>query len=904
MVADCCLVKMSGNIFQMRLFRILLLITFLNVFYGNRAISQNVKTGPRITLKIKNRPLNLVLKDISDQSGTPISYSNQQLPLDKKISVNIKKATIEQALTEVLKPLDLQYVFVENQVIVKPVPAKMDSPLPPVRNESMSYTIKGYVKDKKNGESVVGATVYTADTKYGTISNNYGFFSLTLPADKYSIVVSFVGYKPQKYDVALNGNFTLNIALEEEEMLLAPVIITNTTDSNRFVQNNRMGFTEMASAKVSRMPLFFAEPDVIKAMQYMPGVKNTIDGSGNYYVRGGERDQNLILLDDAPVYNPSHLFGFFTCINPEAVTDIKLYKSDFPAYVGGKLASVLEVKTKEGNINRFSMAGELGLITSRLSAEGPMFKKKSSFFISYRQSHIEKLIQRANTNVSDFQFSDLNAKFNFCINDKNRLLFSFYSGRDDFFAKKWNGDKQGINWGNNLASLRWNRTYGLKLFSNTTMYLSNYNYNFFTAYNSKTRWHSGIATLGLKNDFIYFQKPELTHYFGVNFNSCQIKPGMILSNNYISPEYVPQIDEMKTGDSHLYYSANLVLNKKLTLRYGLRTSLFSNKGPARWYALNDTYEITDTLTENGKGAYNRYFRLEPSFTCTYLLDNKNSLKFNYFRAHQFFQILSNSISPFTSIEVWHPSTPVVKPQSSDQFSMGYFTNIFNNTLNLSVEFFYKYMQHQFDYNNQSNLLLNPYIEKELRFGNTHAYGTEITLKKEIGKWQGNVGYAYCRALRKTNGVNNNETYPAYSDRPYDFSLYVQYQPNHKWLLTSGVIYAAGMPYSAPTGYYNYMGYKVPVYSRKNNARMPDYFRWDVSFQRTLNKPGNRWEHYLTFSVFNITNHKNPVFINFNKMVDENGNFTIPSNYAYDNSLSTSQIILIGIIPSIKYNFKF
>jgi len=876
----------------------------LLIFSSFGLFSQIKDNGKKIKLKVKNQPLSVVLKAISDQSGVPISYSNQQLPLDKKITVRINNESLEDALNEVLKPLALQYVFVENQIIVKPVPKTNEGTPTLIKEVSKSYTIKGYVKDKKSSESIVGATIYTSDTKFGTISNGYGFFSLTLPENSYAVIVSFIGYKSQKYEIILKNNENLNVALSEDEQVLEPVIVTNKEDSNKFVQINRMGYSEMAAAKVARMPLFFAEPDVIKAIQYMPGIKNTIDGSSNYYVRGGERDQNLILLDDAPIYNPSHLFGFFTCINPEAVTDIKFYKSDFPAYVGGKLASVMEVKTKEGNLNHFSMAGETGLITSRLSAEGPFMKNKSSYYISYRQSHIKALAQKVNANISKFMFNDLNAKFNFILNERNRLLYSFYMGSDNFYLKKWDGDMHGINWGNMATSLRWNKIYGSKLFSNTTFYYSKYDYNFYLAYNTRTRWNSMISTLGLKDDFTYYMNPKTTQYFGFSININDFNPGLLLSNKSIVQYRIRQIEKLRTGDSHLYYSFNRNLNDKATIRCGLNATTFSNKGPAKWYQLTDTYEIADTVTEKGKSAYNTYLRFEPSLTFTYLINNRNSLKFNYFRAHQYFQILSNSISPFTSIEIWYPSTPNVKPQSSDQVSLGYFSNIFNHSLSFEIEGFYKYMRNQFDYNNQSNLFLNPYIEKDLRFGTTSAYGTELTVKKEYGKFQGWIGYAYTKAVRNTKGVNNDLPYLAYSDRPYDVSIYLRYQPCYRWLMTSGIIYASGMPYTTPTGYFDYMGYKVPVYTLKNNSRMPDYFRWDVSFQYTLNKPGNKWEHYLTFAIFNLTNHKNPVFINFNKIIDENGKFTVPANYATNNQLDASQIILIGLIPSIKYNFKF
>jgi len=867
--------------------------------------SQPINTSNKpISIKAKNRTLQLVLKDISEQSGIAISYSNEQVPLDQKISINLKNVPLEKALTDILEPLNCRYIFVENQIVVKPIPEKkVETNVHKEKTSSVS-TIKGYVKDKKTGETIVGATIYTSDTKYGTISNNYGFYSLTLPEGTYNLTFSFVGFKAQKYELTLRSNQTLNVSLTEDELTLEPVIINVAEDSNRFVKANRMGYTEMPSEKTARMPMFFAEPDVIKALQYMPGIKNTIDGSSNYYVRGGERDQNLILLDDAPVYNPSHLFGFFTCINPEAVSDIKLYKSDFPSYVGGKLSSVLEVKTKEGNNNKFSMSGETGLITGRLSAEGPLFKKKSSFYVSYRKSHIERLAKKASSQVSDFRFDDLNAKFNVSVNEKNRLLFSFYAGNDYFYLRKWNSDKHGINWGNRTATIRWNKIFGSRLFSNSTAYYSNYNYNFYTSLASLTRWNSQIVTAGIKDDFIFFKKPDVTHYFGMSFIAHSINPGIVKSNNYISPEYIPEIQTMRTGETHTYMSTNRDINDKFKIRYGLRASTFSNKGSAKWFSLSDDYHISDTINETGQGSYNRYFRLEPSLTLSYLVNKHQSVKFNYFRAHQYLQVLSNTISPFTTIEVWHPSTPNVKPQSSDQLSAAYYCNLFNGVYLFVIEGFYKHMRNQFDYNNQSNLLLNPYIEKELRFGTTNAYGTEISLKKEYGKLQGWIGYAYTRAIRKTKDVNNNNPYPAYSDRPYDLSVYLHYHASHKWLLTSGIIYAAGMPFTSPTGYYNYMGYKLPLYTAKNNARMPDYFRWDVSFQRTLNKPGNKWTHYLTFSIFNITNHKNPVFINFNKITDDNGKFVIPANYAIDNTLETSQITLIGFIPSIKYNFKF
>ncbi|MDD3876503.1 MAG: TonB-dependent receptor [Bacteroidales bacterium] len=877
--------------------RTLLIFGFLFLFFCVNA--QTDRDDTRITISANNEKLGRVLKKISTQCHKPISYSHSQVPANRRITVNIHDKPLNEALTEILSPIGLEYVFVENQIIVKP--KRQIEPVQPEPPSAKQFTINGYIKEKSTGESVVGATIYTSDLRHGTISNNYGFYAITLPEGEYTMMFSYVGFKRQSENITLNRDYAHNINFELDEQSLEVVIIAEKEDSNVIVTQNKMGYVEMQPRKVAVMPVFLSAPDVIKAMQFMPGVKNTIDGSSNYYIRGGFRDQNLILLDDAPIYNPSHLFGFFSCINPDAVTDIKLYKSDFPPYVGGKLSSVLELKTKEGNLNRFSMAGETGLITTRLSAEGPIVRNRGSFYLSYRITPIEYLFKLSKL-YTDFRFDDLNAKLNFRINEKNRLLVSVYSGNDKFFMYSGLNDKTGIQWGNRAGSLRWNHVYGRRVFSNTTLYYSNYDYKLYTSLNNDIYWKTGIKTMGFKNDFTFYQTPENTHYFGIQLNSNTFYPG-IYYNNTILSGYLPDIQEMKTGESHLYVTSEKKFSDTWTLRLGLRGTMFSNKGPAKWYVLSDDYVVTDSVNEAG-GRYNTLFRIDPSLSVSCKLNDNNALKFNYLKSHQYHQILSNSISPFTSVELWYPSTPNVKPQAADQISVGYFAVFSKNRYEFGLEGFYKKMKNQFDYDNQARFILNTGIEKELRFGSVEAYGFEMILKKNFGKLQGWTGYAFTRAIRNTKDLNSNELYLAHSDRPHDFSTYIQWQPNHFLTLTTGFIYASGMPYTVPTGYYNYMGYKVPVYNKKNNARMPDYYRWDMAIQLMLNKPGRRFEHYFSFSIYNITNKKNPVFINFNKVEDDNGKFIIPGNNGVDNELAPSQIILLGTTPSFKYSFKF
>jgi len=878
------------------------LVIFIAVclIFATFAAAQPV--GNRVTLKVKKAPLHEVLKEIARQSGVPVSYSVSQIPVNAPVTVNIRNKTLEDALNEVCKPLKLTYTYVENQVVVKPLRERAQPDLKTEPSAPALFTISGYVYDADNREAVPGATIFTSDIRFGTVTNGYGFYSLSIPGGQYVIKCSFMGYKQDSLHVNLTKNINHTFQISIDEIALKPVDITVKEDSNYLIVANRLGVDEPSPAKLAKMPVFFSEPDVIKSLQFMPGIKNTIDGSSYYFVRGGERDQNLILLDDAPLYNPSHLFGFFSGINPETLTEIKLHKSDFPAYVGGKLSSVLELRTKEGNRNKFGMAGEWGFLTTRLSFEGPLFKKRSSFYISSRSSHIDILLKPLMKDISTFKFYDFHLKYNYTISPKHRIFYSFYGGLDRFFRDN-NNDKSGIQWGNFLTSLRWNSIWSDRLFSNLIFYVSSYSYDLYQSYNQNTRWNSSIATAGLKQNFTFYQSHKVTRQFGFHAGYHNFNPGVVLSDLDLS-QHVPQIQPLITGESSLYYSCQRKFTETFSLRYGLRFSTFANYGPATRYIFDENYQVADTVEVEGSTRYQTFLKLAPSLTFTKLLSDHQSVKFNYFRAYQNHQVLSNSISPFTSIEVWYPSTPNVLPQVADQVAVGWFNLIRKFNVTLSIEAFAKLLRNQFDYENQASLFLNPLIEQELRFGQTKVGGFEIMLRKETGRLQGWIGYAYTRAIKTVDGVNNGEPYYAYSDRPVDVSLFLRWQPKQRWLYTLGVVYASGMPFTTPTGYYDYMGYKVPVYSKKNNSRMPDYFRTDVSAQYQLNKPHRKFKHYLTFSIYNLTNHKNPAFIHFNKIIDDDGKFVVPYNYEADNQLQPSQQILLGIIPTFKYNFHF
>lgn len=880
-----------------------IMIAFVLCLFSSFLHAQDLNL--KITVSFKNKLLHEVIKEISEKGHINFSYSSQMIPLEKKISVKAKNKTIKEVLDKIFIDNGIDYTIVENQIVLKPL--YLETNPEKLEKEKTKYSISGILKDKKTGEILIGATVFVKGTKIGVTSNAYGFFSITLNEGTYCLGFSFIGYKNNFLSVELHSNTSLKIELEETniEMKAVEIKVKEEVDSSRHSQ--ALSSMKLSLRTINQMPGFVGEIDIIKSLQSVPGIKSYGDGSALFYVRGGNSDQNMILIDEAPIYNPSHLFGFFTAISPEAIKDVEAYKGDFPSNYGGRLSSVIDIRMKDGNMKKMNFTGNIGLFTSSVTLEGPFKKEKSSFIVSGRKSNLNWLsLSNTGMKTLSVNFFDFNIKLNFKINNKNRLLYTFYSGNDAFSREDNLYTKTyGVSWSNILGTLRWNHIFNNKLFSNTTFYKSTYNYNLYLSKIFNEYWNSSISNSSLKSDFTYYANPQNTIKMGIEIQSHFSNPGNVHFADTSIQTAVPEIARYNTRELDLYFSHEKKINKKITIHYGIRIPIWENKGETRVYYFNVNHQVMDTVNMALNQVYYKYCSPEPRASIIYTLNEKSSLKLAYARTSQFVQLISNSTSPFTTLEVWIPCGPNIKPQKADQFSIGYFNDVFKTKYQFSAEFFYKYFMNQIDYKDHANLLFNPLIEGELRFGKTWSYGTEWMIRKNEGKLTGWIAYTFSRVYKETEGINQNKIYPASYDRPNDICINVSYRKRTRWSYSANWIYISGSAITTPTGFYYYNGYTVPIYDKKNNDRLPDYHRMDLSATLYLNKSTEKkYRHKLIFTLYNVYARNNPISVNFNKILSDNGKIVVPADLSGKNEIIPTKISVSGLIPSITYNFKF
>ncbi len=753
------------------------------------------------------------------------------------------------------------------------------------------FTVSGYVKDAENGETLIGANIYISELEVGATTNIYGFYSLTVPSGKHKISFSYIGYSESVFEVDIEDDYTLEVELSAAANMITEVVISDKK-LNDNITSNEMGIFRLDNKAINQIPVFMGESDLIKAVQLMPGVSIASEGSSSFIVRGGGADQNLILLDEATVYNPSHLMGFFSVFNSDAVKDVKLYKGDIPAANGGRLSSLLDVRMKDGNKKNFDANGGVGLISSRLTLEGPIVKDKASFIISGRRTYADlffPLFKKRDSLLSQttLYFYDLNAKINWDISSKDRIFLSSYLGKDVF---KISG--QDISWGNNTETFRWNHIYSPKLFSNLTLLFSDYSYQL--ASNSGTpkyEWTSNLRDYGLRYDFTAYPDSKNTLRFGITGTLHEFKPG----NFNVTME--DTTFDFKLHDSKALEYAGYVSNSQriagtLTLDYGLRYSFFSNVGAATVNTFDSNYVFVDTVRYGKNEFYNTYSGFEPRFSMTWVLNEQSSVKAAYNRTMQYVQLASNS-SGGSPLDIWFPVSPNVKPQSGNQWNVGYFKNFEEPRLETSVELFYKQMKNQVDFKDYANLLLNDKMEGELRFGDAQAYGAEFLVRKNSGCLTGWISYTLSRSERKIDGINNNQTYLSNFDRTHNLSVVATYKFSDRLSVSANWIYISGVPVTLPIGRYYFGNTLIPVYSDRNEARLPDYHRMDVSITwKNKNRKNRRFNSEWNFSVYNVYNRKNPY------------------SYYFETESSNPQVIksykmsMLPIVPSITYNFNF
>ncbi len=749
---------------------------------------------------------------------------------------------------------------------------------------AQSYvTISGTVKDKKTGETLIGAAVQLENSNnVGTITNEYGFYSLELPEGSHNIVISYVGFNTVVASLNLATSLIMDIEMDDSNVLQEVVVTAEKKDDN--LTKPEMGVEKLNMADIAKIPVLFGEKDVLKTIQLLPGIKSTGEGSSGFSVRGGGTDQNLILLDEAPVYNASHLLGFFSTFNSDAIKDATIIKGNSPAQYGGRLSSVLDVKMKEGNNKDYNVSGGLGLISSKLNIEGPIQNVKSSFIVSGRRTYADLFLKLTEDfKDSKLYFYDLNAKTNYRINEKNRLFLSGYFGRDVLGF----GNNFGINWGNATGTLRWNSILNDKLFSNTSLIYSNYDYNI-NIKNGETDFNinSNIKDLNIKQDFSYFANPKNSIRFGVQAIHHTITPSSFSGTVNSNTKKVGR----KAWETALYFNNVYKPTDKWSIDYGMRSSAYTIVGGDTYNIYDNKGTKTDSVVLNDGEVGKTYFTIEPRLTLNYRLSNTKSLKAGYARNSQHLHLLSNSTGG-NPTDQWLGNSYNVKPELADQISIGYSQNFNENNYELGIESYYKTMQNQVDYKDGADLQTTADVESELLFGKGRAYGLEMILKKKTGKFTGWVSYTLSKTERKIDGINNNEWYNARQDRTHDLSLVGSYAINDKWSISSVFVYNTGNAVTFPTGKYNLNGNTIYKYSSRNANRMPANHRLDISATYEFKKRG-KYESSLNFGIYNVYGRENAYTVTFrDKEVD-------PSR------TEAVQTALFKWVPSVAYNFKF
>ena len=767
------------------------------------------------------------------------------------------------------------------------------------------YTLSGSITDEKTGETLIGVNVIINELKTGTVTNEYGFYSITLPKGTYSVTISYLGFGDLNETVILEQNIRKNFIIKESNVQLNEVVVTENPYKIN-IKKPEMSANRLSIATIKQMPVLLGEVDVIKSLLFLPGVTNAGEGQSGFNVRGGAADQNLVLLDEATLYNTSHVFGLFSVFNADAIKDLKLYKGGIPAKFGGRVSSVLDIYQKDGNSNNFSMNGGIGLISSRLLAEGPIVKDKASFLVAGRGSYAH-LFLKLTDNENTAYFYDLNTKINYKVNENNSLFLSGYFGRDIFSLNRSFTN----TYGNTTVNLRWNHLFSDKLFSNLSLIYSDYYYGLtldFIGFN----WDSGIKNYNLKYDFKHYISDKTTLNYGTNVTKYDLNPGTIEPINEDSSINFRQLDKKYALETAFYGDVEQQLSKKIAISYGFRYSIFNRLGSStvNIYENNqpvlydEELKIYEKATPIGTEFFGRnksiaeYSNFEPRFTVAYELNENQSIKASYNRMAQYLQLISNTQSP-TPLDVWTPSDNYIKPQIADQVAIGYFQNFKDGDYTLELESYYKKVKNRMDYIDGADLIANEAIEQVILNGRMRSYGLEMLFRKNSGNLNGWIAYTLSRSEQQTPGrtpteigINNGNWYRSAYDKTHNLAVTGSYKLDEKWTFGANFTLQTGQPVTFPTGKYVFQGVTVPSYNSRNEDRLPAYHRLDISATLTpKHKEKHKYKREWVFGIYNVYSRYNAASINFRQNSETGNNEAV-------------RLSIFGIVPSVSYNFKF
>ncbi|MBL7700171.1 MAG: TonB-dependent receptor [Chitinophagaceae bacterium] len=863
-----------------KVLRFILIFTFFVA--GPKVQAQQTTGDIKVSLSFSRAALKDILQHLETITPFRFQAAAELIEPVKNIDINVSNQSLDKVLNQLLAPAKLRYVQSGINIIIRRVEVRGQQ-----NARSGNATVHGVVRSGRTGETVIGATISVVETGAGTTTNEYGFFSLTMPRGNYTLAVSAVGMQTTQTHISLIGDSEKQISLEEDTTSLEAVTVTAATPTS--IRGPQMGVEKINVKDVKNIPVIFGERDILKSMQLLPGIKQVAEGGSGFYVRGGAADQNLILLDEAPVYNASHLLGFFSTFNSDAIKNVTVYKGGMPANYGGRLSSVVDIKMNDGNNQDMSVSGGIGLIASRLNIEGPIQKGRSSFLVSARRTYADlflKLLGDSSLKTTKLNFYDLNAKFNVILGDKDRIYLSGYFGRDVLGQEKL----AGIDWGNATGTLRWNHVFNKKLFSNTSLIFSNYDYKIrINSESTDYRILSRIRDWNVKEEMQWYAGTGSTVKFGLNSIYHTIRPGEIsvAGNTGTVTQGLP---DRFSYENAVYADHSYKPTDRLSLAYGLRVSFFSIVGGGDYYNLDNNGQVIDTI-KYGKGdIVKTYVNAEPRVSVGYEINDRSSVKASYTRNSQNLHLISNSTAG-SPTDKWVASTNIIKPEIADQVALGWYRAISGDRYELSTELYYKNMMNQIDYRNGAKVFTNDPIETQLLYGKGRAYGLEMLLKKKTGRFTGWLSYTLSKTERKIEGINDGKWYNARQDRTHDIAIVGMYQLNPKWVLGATFVYYTGDAVTYPGGKYTLDGEVYFYYSERNGYRMPAYHRLDLSATRYLKKT-NRFSSELSFSLFNAYGHANAYQITFREGKD---------NPDITEAVQTS---LFTFVPSISWNFKF
>ncbi|MCF8715783.1 TonB-dependent receptor [Joostella atrarenae] len=775
---------------------------------------------------------------------------------------------------------------------------------------SISYAqdqviLSGTISEASSNETLIGVNIIIPELQTGTTTNEYGFYSISVPAGTYNVEVSYIGFQNIVEEVDLSESTKRNFSLIDAAEELDEIVLEQDIEKIN-IKKPEMSVNSLNAATIKKIPAVLGEADVIKSILLLPGVSNAGEASSGFNVRGGAADQNLILLDEAIIFNSSHLFGFFSVFNPDAIKNIKLYKGGIPSRYGGRISSVLDIYQKDGNSKKFHMTGGIGAVSSRILAEGPIVKDKGSFLIGGRSSYAHLFLKLTDNDNSAY-FYDLNTKLSYKLNDNNSIYMSGYFGRDIFDIS----DSFNNVYGNSVINLRWNHLFSDKLFSNLSVIYSDYYYGLtldFVGFN----WNSGIKNFNVKYDFKHYLSDKLKLNYGINNVYYKFNPGEIEPEGEDSGINYFKLTDKYANEAAAYIDVEQEITENLSVEYGLRLSHFNRYGQDEINVYEDDNPVVynqqlgiyekatpiDTISVSRSKSVKTYTNLEPRIAVSYTLDDTQSIKASYNRMTQYLHLITNTSSP-TPLDIWSPSGSFIKPQILDQYAVGYFKNINNNAYSIETELFYKKIDNRIDYIDGADLIANNAIEQVILNGEAKAYGMEVLFRKNIGRFQGWLAYTLSESHQRTPGrtsiepgINNGKWYHTPYDKTHDISLTASYTLTPKWSFGGNFIFQTGRPASFPSGQYEYEGVTVPSYGERNNNRLPSYNRLDVSATYIPNpKKTKGWQSEWVFSIYNIYNRKNAASISFRENVEEQRNEAV-------------KLSIFGIIPSVTYNFKF